>query len=306
MCSSLLPRLHDEEQEAPALAGPSEFGTSITISVTPDVIDAGRRVAERGHGHGARRQRPAAAQRAAARRDSRRRRADGLRQRSRRATSSPAPTAAPRSSTPRPAPSRGRGRHGTVVDIGVTPVGTDFANAVTLGSPRCGWCRPGIVVPPSDLHASRSRRTAHDRAGGRPCCSTPRRAPRRRAIRSSAIPGTSATARRGIRCRTASHTYLRGGTPSCVSVVAETRSAAPATASQDDCDRSVAPAPTADFVVSPSDPRAEPASSASTPRRPTAAPAARSSATPGTSATARPAPGLTAQAVVQPRSAPTT
>jgi PKD repeat protein len=152
-----------KKQEAPELSGPSEFGTSIAIAITPDVLQQDGvsqstvTVTARGPNGGAGRE-PAAP-----RRDSSGWRAAGLRH---------ALGANGRDRQRRPRHARIHGTpvapisvdDGTIVDIGITPVGTDFNNASTRFAslrlvPR------GIIVPPAGLAAAFTVTPASPTAG---------------------------------------------------------------------------------------------------------------------------------------------
>lgn len=139
-----------KSQEAPPLAGPSEFGTSITITVSPDLLTqdgASQSVVT------------------ITARDSN---GNALRNVSLRAEIAVGGTradfgtlsarnlvtdSAGRATLVYTAPGSGNGPavdSGTVVDIMVTPVGTDFGNSATR-SASIRLVPPGIVVPPDGL-----------------------------------------------------------------------------------------------------------------------------------------------------------
>ena len=184
-----------KNQEAPPLTGPSEFGTSITITVSPDVLTqdgasqslvtitardqngsrcATCRCAPRSSSNGA---------------TCRFRVAVGAKPRDRRQR--PGHAGVHRAGVP--LGSVGRQRH--VVQIVVTPVGTDFGNTTARHGVDPSRAA-GVVVPPDGSAAdfTFSPHGADRSTTGR----VVRRVHERRAVRttrSRATPGTSATAR---------------------------------------------------------------------------------------------------------------
>ena len=150
----VLPACTMKSEEAPDFAGPSEFGKSINITVTPDAIvqDGASQSVVTVTALGPNAQ--PLPNHAAARRDPRRRRADGLRQ----------------SLGAEPRHRRQRTRHArlyrsadlppgalidtqTIVQIGVTASTSDASNAVTRFA-NLRLLPPGRVGPPSDLPLS--------------------------------------------------------------------------------------------------------------------------------------------------------